>query len=373
MFPANSSASYLACSSKDDVAAIQPGFNPADFSIVVPNSIKLQDVVRVCATCVSVPRMFTNINEGFNNLYWYQRAIQDLPTADPTMVFRTVNPDWVITDSLTFTPGLYGDIETLIDEINTHRAATLGPDVETWSINMSADPVCVLISVAVTEVVPITWGLVPNAPPPSPYANMTYLTCTMNNATGPDRSDSTLFDFFGLDNPSPDIQTYQNAAGQIFDPTNPNTFGSFNGLMAGGTLYTRNFANMAIFPLFDSFAFDYYTWSHFPYVTPQLTPPNTWGPQMVYITVSDIGDLNTVYGKTGTNYDVIAAVNLSNVAYGAYAFKEIKDGEYEAIGLKQPRNITGLRIRILDEQFRQTFLLPNFAAALRLQLVYISR
>lgn len=373
MFPANSSASYLACSSKDDIESNQPGFNPCDFNIVVPNSIKLQDVVRVSVTSVEIPRLFFNVTPFNNKLFFFQRLVHDVP-ADPGFVFRTVNPNWVLTDSITLTPGIVSNIQSVLDEINAHRNATLGGVYEIWSYDTTIDPNSVRIDRNNTHWAPIVFGRVPDVPPPQPFAVMTWVTASIpaGGLTGKEGSGS--FDLLGLRDTSVDLQSYFTQQAQLFDPNDPNSFGSFNGLQVPPLPpYDSNLQGLLKLPLFEADVFDYNIWATTDYATPPLLPPNFAGPNSVYVTMSDLGDLSTVYAKTGTNYDVITTVSLSGVDPGQSAFKEIKDGEYEAIGLKQSRNITGFKIRVLDNRFQQCFLPANFPVSLRVQLVYISR
>lgn len=373
-YPANAAASYLAFSSKDDLEANNPGFNPADFNIVVPNSIRLQDVVRVSATTVSVPRVFYNITPFNNQLFWWQRVVVDTPTT-PGFVFRSLNPNWVLTDSITFPVGISG-IQTILDLINTHRAAILGgPDLEVWTYDNTVEPNCVKITVTIPMPAnPIVFGIVPDVPPFAAVANMTWVTCGTPKQIQAGENPSGAFDLLGLRNTAESLSSFITQNNQPFDPADPNTFGSFNGVqVAPLPPYPSNLAGLLKIPLFEADVFDYNMWATTNYATPQLLPPNFAGPLKVYITISDLGDLSTVYAKSGTNYDVIAAVNLTGVPPLESAFKEVKDGEYESVGLKQPRNITGFHVRILDERFQQCFLPANYPLVLRLQVVYISR
>jgi hypothetical protein len=349
--PTHSQASYLSFSSKDDPNTAQPDFNPAAFSVVVPNSIKLQDVVRICHRSVSIPRMFQTISKYNNVLQWWQRQMIEIPVPDapqPNTWLRTVSQTWTLIKQLVIPPGIYNR-DQILALINDPGPA--GPN-ELWAWS---DP---KLSLEITETptqpaIQFGYFIDPaHVPPPLIYANMTLLT----------DGDSESFDTLGLESRASFIS--QKYAYQAFNPLDPLTFATIQG---------SNLQGKSVLPLFNLEAFNYMTWATSVYTTPQLSPPNFSGPNTVHVVLQDLGDGSTVYGFSGTLYDELTAVNLTNTFWGDAAIKEVKDGQFEAIGLKQPRNITGLRVQILDEQYRTIVLPRNYVVSIVLALVHVVR
>jgi hypothetical protein len=388
-FPANSNVSYLACNSQDDPNVINPNFNPADFVITVPNSSRLQEVVRISITSCSVPRMFENVDQINNMLFFWQRQVIELDYSSvmgPGWVLRTVNPIWIPVNSIILPRGIQ-NMDALLATLNA-----ISP--YTWSYTPAGPPLDMAGgSVQIVTHSPFTTyvfgpfydpGWVPPTGPPV-YANMTMVTSFTNYADTPL---STRFPglgamgLLGLRPFAEDAKVTEQINSQLFNSLDSSTFGSVNGLFTPGDIqiplfpagepYPNPIYKAARLPLFDQLA-TYSTWSTASYTTPRLIAPDLSGPSTVYVTITDLGDGTTTYARTGTNYDVITAVNLSQTPWGENAFKEVKDGEFEGIGLRNPRNITMLRVRILGAQFQALKLPPNFEVDLRCQLVFITR
>lgn len=349
MLPANSSASYLAFSSRDDATQADSKFNPADFTIVVPNSIKCQNVIRVCVTAISIPRMFQTINEFNNTLIWWQRQVIEIPAPPVTdRWLRTVSLDWTPRAILTIPPGIL-NMTQILTYINANNGLPLN---ETWTYDV--DNRTVKIHVVPPGVVLPFGYFIDHAhvPPAVSYANMAYLT----------DGKSEFFDTMGLQKAA-DIasEAFENYALDLLDP---NTFGSVG---------NSNLARATSLPMFDLSLFNYASWATIDYDTPTMNPPDISGPQLIHVCVSDLADGNTTYAATGSTYDVLTSVFMGDAPWGENSTKEVKDGEYEAIGVKSPRNITQLRIRLLDDKFRPTVLPRNYIVPLRMQLVTSER
>lgn len=347
--PSHSSASYLNFCSQDDPNSAAPDFNPAQFNIVVPNSVKLQDVIRVCHNSVSIPRMFQTITQYNNVLQWWQRQVIEIPVPtapQPNTWLRTVSQTWTLMKQLIITPGIYNR-----DQVLALIQGTAGVN-EQWTWNDTT------LSIQIVETPtgsPVVWGYFidpSHVTPPVSYANMILLT----------DGDSTSFDTLGLEASAGLLS--RKYASAPFDPLNPATF---------ATTLGSNLQGATTLPLFDEEAFNYITWATQMYTTPPMSPPNFSGPLTIQVGLSDLGDGSTIYAATGTSYDVITSVSLSHTNWGDSAVKEVKDGEFEAIGLKHPRNITGFSVKLMDEQFRPVVLPRNYLVAMRLAFVYVVR
>lgn len=391
-YPANTNASYLTINSQDDVNAIAPNFNPADFSIQVPNSTRLQEVIRLCITHASVPRMFENVTLGNNTLFFWQRQVIEIPFPElgPGWVLRTVNPEWVPVNSVQIRRGIQ-NLDAILTVLNANT-----PYI--WSYIPPGPPLSYTAggSVQIVTQPPFTTyvfgpfydpGWTPPTGPPV-YANMTIVTSY--TAYTPDLEIGTRSPFFnglgamgilGLRAYQEDVKTTAHINQQVFDSLNSSTFGAVNGVLAPGDvqlaqypsgMYPSPIYRAARLPLYDQLA-TYATWSTAAYTTPELLSPDLSGPSIIYVSISDLGDGTTTYTHTGTNYDIITTVNISDTPWGENGFKEVHDGEFEGIGLRQPRNITSLRVRLLGSQMQQLYLPANFKVNLRAQVLFVAR
>lgn len=346
MFPADAATSYLSISSKDDPLAWEASFNPANFEIVVPNSIRVQNVMRICPNYVSVPRMFPTITKYNNALYWYQRQVLELPVAgQPDYYLRTVANNWTLTNSIVL-PTAQLNLSEILTRINAVTGAN-----EIWTYD--ATQMSIVITKTPTAA-PIAFGVFfdpAHVTPAVSYANMTFVT-DLNLDT---------FDTLGLQKSANYASNQLDKVG--FNANDPNTFSATVG---------SNLEPFTTLPLFQT-SVTYQDWASDVYVTPLFNPPNIAGPTTVHVVLQDLGDGTTVSAATGTNYDVLCTMSLANVPFGQSGVKEVRDGASEGIGYRAPRNITSFKVKILDENFRELSLPRNFPVAIRVQLVYVAR
>lgn len=366
-FGSNSYASYLSFSSDDDPESSQPAFNPANFNIYVPNSIKCQDVVRICNYNTTVPRMFPTVTPNNNTLIYYRRQIIEIQTDVPNVWFRTVSNDWLVWFLITLPLGIQ-NVAEMLAYINLHHPVV--GDGETWT---SLPDATKTIQINIHPVDPlIAWGLFSPGPgyispimPPNPpiFLPISWLS-SARVAPGEQKSVSSwgAFDLLGLTQPPLDPRFTPTGS---LNTNNPSTFGT-----VVGTNLEKIGPKLPLFIVDNLFGYSQF-WN--PYQTPVMNPPNVSGPDVVHVALSDLGDGSTTYAFDGSSYDVLTTVSLSGVNFGDNATKEVKDGEFEAIALRQPRNITGFRVTLYDSQFRVLTLPRNYPVNMRLQMVYVSR
>jgi len=303
--------------------------------------------------------MFPTVTQYNQTLYWYQRAIIDVPiTGQPNTYLRTVDPNWTVTARVILTKGIMN-----MDEILTQINAIRNP-VETWTVE--TDSIKTVNIATQTPTDPgITWGVFVQNPhvPPTGYLPFAWLSSVF---VPPQTQTSDVpwgsFDLLGLSYP-PSVKNPQLLQAPL-NLSDPNTFGSTMGS-------NLDFIGPKI-PLFDFQSFNYHEWVTTPYNTPQMNPPNLSGPDLVNVVLSDLGDASTISASSGTSYDVLTTVSMTGVAFGDSATKEVKDKEAEAIAFRHPRNITGFRVQLMDEKFQQLSLPRNYPVAMRLQLVFVS-
>lgn len=353
--PPKTAASYLNICSRDDPNSASSQFNPANFQVVVPNSIRLQDVMRICSNFISVPRMFPNITQYNNTLFWYQRQVLELPVAgQPNYWLRTVANNWTVTASITIPVGIY-NMTALLALINAAvpRDTITNLPLEVWTYDNVNNTV--VITTTPNSLGPIAFGVFfdnAHVTPPVSYANMTYLT----------DGESEFFDTLGIQKAA-DFNSTQFLDDVAFDPSNPNSFDSTLG---------SNLQGITALPLFNRLLI-YSQWATNVYVTPFFNPPNLSGPTTVHVGLQDLGDGATVSSQSGTTFDILTTINMDNVGLGVQVSKEVHDADADAIGFKAPRNITGFRVRLLDEQFRVLSLPRNYSVNIRAQCLYVVR
>jgi len=337
---------FLNISSKDDLHWHDSTHNPADFTLALPNSDKTNGVLRILPHTTVIPRMFPNVYAPDNAMVWYQRQVLELPTASPTIWFRTVDEKWTATKTLII-PDRIANIDQLLVLINT----VAGP-AEVWTFDSSLNTFVVTVT---PPGPPIVFGdFVDGAhvTPPVTYANMAYIAEPTN---------THLFDVLGLERVA--STTAHMPLSVIFDASNPNTFDN---------LVNSNLANRNTFPLFDRVAHSYSTWASAVYVSPQNNAPNLAGPVVVHVHVTDLGDSCTVDAATGFTSDIITTMNMADVAFGTYKERIANEAEAEAIQYAQARNLSNFRVRLTDSQNRQLTLPRNFPFFLRLQMFRVS-
>lgn len=359
-FPPNAAASYLAVSSRDDPQSIQPEFNSADFRVVVPNSIKLQEIVRMCSNYASVPRMFNNLADVGQLVFW-NRFVVEIPAPNqPGFYLRTVGP-WIPTSRMAFPPGIW-NIGKVLGTIIPIRS----PEGEDWAFDTNENKVGVK-KTNLLPTGPIAWGVFPN-PPPGGLPEQLPMTLVTEFIPGAQSPRYEFFRMLGLGQPRDvDTSTANKVHTNLFDP---NTFGAI------GDDVNLSSDTVQKFMLFDQTAWNYDLWIQtlpysYTYIAPNTT--NFAGPTNIQIAISDLGDGSTVYAGSGTNYDILTTIGMGGVQWGENAVKTVKDGEFDAIGLKYPRNITQFRVSLLDQQFKQLYLPPNYPVCLRMQMVYVAR
>ncbi len=318
--------------------------NPANFQIVLPNSVRTNRVWKISANQVVVPRMFPTIYAPDNVLVWYQRQVVEIPTGAPDTYLRTVEQKWTETKRLVFPDGLWNQA-TILNHIN----AFTGPN-EVWSVDALTQSF--VFTVTPTDP-PIVWGEFVDpghVPPPVSYANITYLA---------EPQGTHIFDPLGLEKVASALASLP--LSPILDFKDPNTFDN----LRGSNLDGRN-----AYPQFDRLAHDYPTWSATPFSSPTNNTPNLGGPIVVQVAITDIGDSSTVDAQTGLSLDVVTSINMGDVDFGSFKSREINDIDGEAIEFQQARNISNFRVSLLDARNRQLTLPRNFPVFIKLQLVH---
>lgn len=337
-------ATFLNIDSKMDVAWENASHNPADFTLVLPNSVRTNRIWKIAPHTTVIPRMFPNIYAPDNVISWYQRQVVELPTADPNTWFRTVSPDWTAVKTLVVPDDLYG-MTRLLAFIN----AFVAPD-EVWTFDTTLD--CIVVTKTPAGA-PITWGNFASpghVPPPVSYANMTYIVESKN---------THLFDTLGFEKTASTLSNLP--LSPILILSDPNTFDNLTGSNLGMT---------NAFPLFDRSAHSYATWAATPYVTTRGNPSNLAGPTVINVNISDMGDSSTVDAETGILQDIITTVNLGDVPFGTFKERVVHDAAAEAIQYQQARNVSSFRVRLTDSKNRGLSLPRNFPVFIKLQMLH---
>lgn len=356
-------SSFLTISSTDDPNANSVFHNPADFTMSVPNSTKLNGVTRVCYNSVSIPRMFNIITPLNNALYWWQRAVIWRPfPGPPNTWYLSVDFNWTLRQTILLPVGM----PSITDIVNYINANTIYGTHETWSYDATNRQI-VIKKDNPDPVIPFGTTTVSVGPPPPyavPYANMTYLTAFLVPPAKASTGFTGSFDPLGLITSTDQALLAPDTT--PFDPTLPNSFASTLG---------SNIAGIPFLPLFQKQFPSYNTWATTSWHSndpgnPKLGPPNLNGPTVIYVVVNDIGDHSHIDGGTGTGYDAICTVNMTSAQFGTEAVKEVKDVEAEAIKLQGSRNITGLRIRLFDRFWNLLTLPRNYPVNIVLHLLY---
>src|SRR5881396_407187 len=112
--PSGVRATYLNISSEMDLHWESAAHNPANITLALPNSVRTNKIWKIAPNITCIPRMFPNIYAPDNEILWYQRRVQEIPTADPTVWIRTVENDWSVTRSLVFPPQLWNIDKILV-------------------------------------------------------------------------------------------------------------------------------------------------------------------------------------------------------------------------------------------------------------------
>lgn len=349
--PSGVRATYLNISSTMDQKWETASHNPANIALALPNSVRTNKVWKITPHTAVIPRMFPNIYAPDNVMLWYQRRVAELPTANPTIWFRTVEPDWTITRQLVF-PEKIWNVDSILVFIN----AATGPN-EVWS--WDATNLCFIVTVTPVGP-PVVFGnfvvVPPYVPPPQPFANMTYVVEPFNL---PGVGDSHVFDVLGLERMASILSSLPLSPNLV--PSDPNTFDN----LLGSNLSMRN-----ALPLFDRIAHSYATWATVPYASPLNNQPNLAGPTVVNVAVSDLGDSSTVDAQTGQLRDIITSINLGDVEFGAFKERIVNDTDGEGIEYQAARNISNFKVSLLDTRNRQLTLPRNFPVFLRIQLIH---
>ncbi len=319
--------------------------NPANFQIVLPNSVRTNRVWKICPHTLSVPRLFPTIYAPDNVLVWYQRPIVDIPTGAPNTYLRTVDQTWVITKTLVFPSGLWNQA-SILNFINGFT----GPN-EVWAFDSTSQS---FVFTVTPTAPPVVFGVFVQFPhvPPTGFANMTYV----GEPTG-----THLFDPLGLEKEASILSSLPFSP--TLDQKDPSSFDN----VLGSNLNMRN-----VYPQFDRTLHDYASWAALPFSSPPNNLPNLAGPTTVHVAISDIGDSSTVDASTGLTSDIITSINLGDVDFGTFKERIVNDLDGEAIEFQQARNISNFRVSLTDARNRQLTLPRNFPVFIKLQLVHSS-
>lgn len=347
--PSGVRASYLNISSTMDLKWETASHNPADISLALPNSVRTNKIWKITPHTAIIPRMFPNIYAPDNEMLWFQRRVIEIPTEDPTIWIRTVEPNWTVTRDLVF-PQKIWNVDSILTFIN---AATGANEVWTWD----ATNLCFLVSVTPVAA-PIVFGpfvvVPPYAPPPQPFANMTYIVEPFSATL-----DSHIFDTLGLERVASALSSLALSPSLVI--TDPNTFDN----LLGSNLSLRN-----AYPLFDRTLHNYNSWATLVYNSPINNSPNLAGPIVINISISDLGDSSTVDAETGQLHDIVGTVNLGDVDFATFKERIVNDGDSEGIEYQAARNISNFKLKLLDARNRQLTLPRNFPIFVKLQLIH---
>jgi hypothetical protein len=343
--------SFLSICSSDSPAKNNYDFNPCDFEVVVPNSFKVHNVKRACYTRVEVPRLFPTVTETSNTLIWWYRKVVDLPIPSmPGYVLRTVDPNWSIWRKITIPYGIRNLDQTLafingiVGPSTPNEVWTYIPDtMEVTVTRLPWDPL-------------VTFGVQLAGPPPPAGSNGGYLYLTSGNTTP---GDTTSFDILG-------INAYLNAESRFaeapLNPADPNTFDSTAG---------SNLANIVTWPMFrPGLPFNDTVLTG--WISSGNVPPNFGGPTNVHVIVNNLGPTSMIRSIDGALYDVITTVSLRSTPLGETAVREVRDDSVEGICYPSPVDITGMRVRIVDHNFKTLLLPRNAVVSMVIQLSFDS-
>lgn len=337
--------SFMDISSYMDLLWESSSHNPADFALALPNSTRTNRLLKIVPHTTVVPRMFPNVYAPDNVMIWYQRQVVELPTASPTVWFRTVEEKWTPTKMLVIPPDIY-NVERLLVLIN----AVAGP-AEVWTYDATLNTFVVTVTPAGPPVVFGDFAVVPpHITPPVSYANMTYIVEPVG---------THLFDTLGLERVASELTSLP--LSPSLDQSDPATFDNLVG---------SNIGNRNAFPLFDRSLHNYTSWATLVYTSPRNNNPNLAGPVIVHMTITDLGDSSTVDAGSGLTKDVITTINLGDIPFGSFKERLANDSEVEAIEFAQARNVSNFRVRITDSRNRQLTLPRNFPVFLKLQMVH---
>lgn len=344
LLPQGIRTTYLNVDSTMDIQWETAAHNPANFQIILPNTVRTHRVWKISPNMVSIPRMFPTIYAPDNVLVWYQRRMIEIPTGPPNTYLRTVEEKWTEVKRLVFPDGLWNQA-TILNHINTFT----GPN-EVWSVDPTSQSF--VFTVTPTDP-PIVWGVFVGVPTPGvTYANMTYVSEPLG---------THILDPLGLEKNASLSDSLP--LSPTLDPTDPNTFDNIKGT----NLDSRN-----VYPQFDRALHDYTSWATLPYNSPTNNVPNLAGPTTVHVAITDIGDSSTIDAKSGTNMDIITSINLGDVGFGTIKSREINDVEGEGIQFQQARNVANFRVMLMDSRNRQLTLPRNFPVFVRLQMTHSS-
>lgn len=336
--------SYFNIHSNMDIQWETAIHNPANFTIILPNSTRTNRIWRISTNMLTVPRMFPTIYAPDNVMVWYRRQVIEVPTGTPDTYLRTVEQKWTEVKRLVFPDGMWNQ-----DLILAHINAFTGPN-ELWSFDTASQSF--VFTVTPTDP-PIVWGIFVDpghVPPPVTYANMTYIAEPFG---------THLFDPLGLERNASVLSSLPGPT--ALNPLDPNTFDN---------IINTNLDSRNVYPQFDRTLRSYAAWSSTVFNSPPNNPPNLAGPVTVHLSITDLGDSSTVDALSGTPTDIIASINMGDVDFGTFKSREINDMEGEGIEYQQARNIANFQVRLLDARNRQLTLPRNFPVFVKLQLVH---
>jgi len=339
----------LSIDSLSDPNAESGDFNPANFQINIPNTIKLQCVSGVCYNLVSIPRMFPTIGPYNNTLIFWQRPNISIPISGmgPNMWLKTVG-DWEPVLTLTLPTGQW-NINDILSFINTGLASFFGA-TNIWSYDSNLRTISIEFDGNYE-----TYGIRNSVGPP-PFVHQYMTLCYVTDG------DSELFDTLGLQGPA-QIASAAESRNMNFSLYNSTTFDAVVGSSLEG---------IVALPLFDPSLHDILAWSQV-WHSPRYNPPNISGPTIVKVILQDLGDNSQIDAKTGVTWDVITTVDLTDVDFGFNSVKEIRDGVSEGILFSSSRHVTAFKVKLLDRKFRQLVLPRNFPVHIVLQVMYTDR
>ena len=336
---------YLNINSTMDTQWETSAHNPANFQVILPNSVRTNRVWKISPHTLIVPRMFPNIYAPDNVLVWYQRPIIDIPTGAPDTYLRTVDEKWVVTKTLEFPPGLWNQTR-ILNYINAFTGVN-----EVWSFDLDSQS---FVFTVTPTAPPVVFGEFVQFPhiPPTGYANMTYVTEPLG---------THILDPLGLERQASNLSSLP--LSPVLDQKTPATFDN----VLGSNLSMRN-----VYPQFDRTLHNYTSWATLPFSSPPNNVPNLAGPSVVHVAITDIGDSSTVDALSGLTLDVITSINLGDVDFGVFKERLVNDIDGEAVEFQQARNIANFRVSLTDARNRQLVLPRNFPVFIKLQMVHSS-